>query len=64
METTRPRGTDSAKIIAVIETRTMVGAGTTDNPYRHLIQYWDISGKLLSSHDTFIDELVDEQSAV
>lgn len=55
-ESVRPRGTDSAKIIQVIETHSLVGRGTESDPCRELIQYWDFDGKLLCNHDSFIDE--------
>ena len=62
METARPRGTDSAKVIFVIETRSLLGKGTEDDPCRELIQYWDLFGKLLAEHDPFSETLADEQS--
>ena len=50
--TGRPRGTDSAKVIRVIETRGLCGRGTEDDPCRTLIQYWDLDGNLLAVNDT------------
>ena len=44
----RPRGTDSARVIQVIETKSLEGVGTEDDPCRQKIQYWDFSGKLLA----------------
>lgn len=58
----QPRGTDSAKVIRVIKTRSLLGTGTLKDPFRELIQYWDFSGELLAKHDSFIDELVDGQA--
>lgn len=49
--TARPRGTDSAKVIRVIETKSLCGKGTTDDPYRILIQYWGFDGELLAVRD-------------
>lgn len=49
--TARPRGTDSAKVIRVIETRGLCGRGTEDDPCRTLIQYWGFDGELLAVRD-------------
>lgn len=43
----RPRGTDGAKVIQVIETRALEGSGTEDDPCRTKVQYWSFDGKLL-----------------
>lgn len=45
------RGTDSAKVIQVIETRSLKGNGTETDPCRVLIQYWDFEGNLLAQDD-------------
>jgi hypothetical protein len=47
----RPRRTDSAKVIQVIETRSLIGLGTEDDLCRDLIQYWSLDGKLLATYD-------------
>ncbi len=52
-ETARPRGTDSAKIIPVIETETIAGYGTEEDPVRSVKQYWSMSGTLLAVNDPF-----------
>lgn len=49
--TARPRGTDSAKVIRVIETRGLCGRGTEDDPCRTLVQYWGFDGELLAVRD-------------
>ena len=46
-----PRGTDSAKVISVIETQSIKGAGTIENPTRMIFQYWGFGGNLLAVHD-------------
>lgn len=46
-----PRGTDSAKVISVIETIGLLGAGTEEDPCRYLYQYWDFEGNLLAEND-------------
>lgn len=46
-----PRGTDTAKVIPVIETQSIKGAGTEENPVRTVIQYWDFDGNLLAEND-------------
>ena len=47
----RPRGTDGARVIHVIETRSLIGAGTENDPCRRIIQYWDFNGRLLAKSD-------------
>lgn len=47
----RPRGTDEAKMIQVIETRSLRGAGTEEDMCRCVIQYWDLKGDLLAEND-------------
>ena len=51
-QTVRPRGTDNARVIRVIETKSLLGRGTADDPSRILRQYWDFNGKLLASSDS------------
>ena len=45
------RGTDSAKVIQVIETVSARGAGTPENPCRIVHQYWSLEGELLAEND-------------
>lgn len=47
----RPRGTDKAKVISVIETQSLRGAGTEKDPCRIVTQYWDFEGKKLAEND-------------
>ena len=54
--TVRPRGTDSAKIILVIETKSLLGRGTEDDTCRILTQYWSLDGALLAENDPMICE--------
>lgn len=49
--TIRPRGTDKARVIQVIETQSLCGYGTENDPGRVLRQYWDFNGNLLASSD-------------
>lgn len=56
MNTARPRGTDSAKIMLVIETKSLRGAGTENDMCREVIQYWDLNGKLLAENDPYQKE--------
>lgn len=46
------RGTDSAKVIQVIETKAMKGSGTNNDPVRIITQYWSTEGKLLAEDDS------------
>lgn len=52
METARPRGTDNAKVIKVIQTKSLLGRGTKEDPVRFIYQYWDFKGNLLAEKDT------------
>lgn len=47
----RPRGTDSARVIQVIETTSLRGEGTHDDLCRLVTQYWDFDGNLLAEND-------------
>ena len=47
-QTVRPRGTDNARVIRVIETKALVGRGTADDPASIITQYWSLDGKLLA----------------
>lgn len=52
----RPRGTDSAKVIQVIETISLRGIGTDTDPVRAVKQLWNFEGELLAENDPFICE--------
>ncbi len=52
----RPRGTDSARVIQVIETTALRGEGTEDDKCRQVKQYWNFNGKLLAENDPCIKE--------
>lgn len=45
------RGTESAKVIQVIETRSVRGKGNIDDPCRLVIQYWSLNGELIAEKD-------------
>ena len=47
----RPEGTNSARIIQVIETRAKRGLGTKEDPVREVTQYWDLDGNFLAEMD-------------
>ena len=49
--TARPRGTDSARVIQVIETKACVGRGTEQDPNRIVTKYWSLEGELLAYDD-------------
>lgn len=57
METIKARGTDSARVIRVIETQSLKGEGTPINPCRIVKQYWDFDGVLLAEKDYHKDKL-------
>nr|DAY76834.1 MAG TPA: hypothetical protein [Caudoviricetes sp.] len=48
----RPDGTESAKVIQVIETKAKRGLGTEKDPVRDVVQYWDLEGNFLAEMDT------------
>lgn len=52
----RPRGTDSAQVIEVIRTKSLIGAGTEEDPVRVITQYWSFDGKLLAQNDEWKSE--------
>lgn len=58
MDSVRPRGTDSARVIQVIETRSLAGIGTREDVCREVIQYWDFEGHLLASFDPLNEQRV------
>ena len=47
----RPRGTDNARIIQVIETTALRGEGIEEDKCREVKQYWDFEGNLLAEND-------------
>ena len=47
----RPDGTQSAKVIQVIETKSKRGLGTEKDPVREVVQYWDFEGNFLAEMD-------------
>lgn len=48
----RPDGTESARVIQVIETKAKRGLGTEKDPVREVTQYWDLDGTFLAELDT------------
>ncbi len=50
-ETARPRGTDSAKVISVICTESLMGRGIEGDALRMVTQYWSLDGELLAVND-------------
>ena len=48
----RPRGTDNAKVIAVIVTESLRGEGSETDPVRVVKQYWSMTGELLAENDS------------
>lgn len=51
-----PRGVDSAKLRAVIETTAARGCGTPEQPTRIVIEYWSLDGKKLAESDPVVEE--------
>ena len=46
----------SAKVIQVIETKSTRGKGTSADPVRVVIQYWDFEGNLICEKDGLVDK--------
>ena len=46
-----PRGTDSARVVSVIETQALIGTGKEEDKCRIVTQYWDFDGILLAEND-------------
>lgn len=57
----RPRGTDEARVIQVIQTKALLGSGTEEDPTRYLFQYWDLDGRLLASCDEWKEQKEKEE---
>jgi len=54
--TIRPRGIDSAQVVEVIRTKSLIGAGTEEDPVRVITQYWSFDGKLLARNGEWKSE--------
>lgn len=53
-----PRGTDEAKVIKVIVTKSIKGAGIDEkDPVRFIYQYWSLKGKLLAERDDYLESI-------
>ena len=52
------RGTEMARVIQVIETKSLRGSGEDEQPFREVIEYWSFDGKKLGELDplTSLDE--------
>lgn len=50
-KTVRPRGTDSARVIEIIETTSLKGSGSETDPCRQVTQYWSLEGELLAERE-------------
>ena len=49
---TRPRGTDLARVVQVIETQALRGSGQSEADLCRIVtQYWDFDGNLLAEND-------------
>lgn len=55
----RSDGTESAKVIQVIETKAKRGLGIEKDPVREVTQYWSLDGKFLAERDDDIQFLND-----
>lgn len=62
-ETVRPRGTESARVIRVIETKSLRGRGTKSDTSRLVTQYWDFQGHLLAENDPEAETIVTLEDA-
>lgn len=55
----RANGTESAKVVQVIETKAKRGLGIEKDPVREVVQYWSLDGKFLAERDDDIQFLSD-----
>ena len=51
----RANETRNARVIRVIETKTVVGLGVPSDPVREVTQYWGMDGHPLAKADEFLD---------
>lgn len=59
----RPRGTDSARVIQVIETKALRGKGENEEDMcRNVTQYWSLDGEFLVENDPYETEIKLENS--
>ncbi len=49
------RGSRSAEVINVIAVKTVIGAGTEEDPKRIITEYWTLKGELLAVNDPEIN---------
>ena len=49
IKSVRPRGTDIAKVIQVIVTKSLEGIGTEEDPCKIQTRYWSLDGILLAT---------------
>ena len=47
---------ESARVIQMIETKSTRGKGTSADPVRVVIQYWDFEGNLICEKDSLGDK--------
>lgn len=63
-KTARPRGTDSVKVISVVEVKAAVGRGTEDDPVREVTEYWSFAGERLALNDPYLGSMESASSKV
>lgn len=51
MDEMHRKGIQSAKVIEVIQTQSVIGSGVAADPYRIVVRYWDFKGNLLAEYD-------------
>ncbi len=51
VKTATPTGTDSAKLVVLIETTAKRGAGTSDDLHRIIHEYWTLGGVKVAEYD-------------
>ena len=49
-------GTDSARVLQVIETCSHTRVGSKEDPKRPIYRYWTLDGKLLAENDCYLEE--------
>jgi len=62
VSTVVPRGCDKARLVEVICTEALGGAGVPDDPVRRIVQYWEKDGTLIATVDTWKESMLRKEA--
>lgn len=54
---TRLTGVNQAKLVKVLEIKSLAGSGTEEAPYYEVIEYYSLDGELLARHNPLKQDL-------